>query len=277
MRFGRLTVLRVDHKQVVGKRYRYYWLCKCDCGKEHVARGDQLKSGNTQSCGCLHSETARKQAISLHYLHGLSHTLTYRKWQNVNKRCFDTRCKCYARYGGRGISVFPAWRNDFLAFYDYVSSLDHFGEAGYTLDRINNDGDYEPGNLRWANATTQARNRRSNIVVEYKGEKMTLLEASEKSGLSYGCLSGRYDRGDRGDWLFRPKQTFRKRPVTYKGQVMSITQLAKLTGIAAGTIQQRYSQGKRGADLYADLYKSSQHRGNHRDSERHDDTVERRD
>lgn len=262
MKFGRLTVKGIDHKEKSGNRYRYYWRCQCSCGNEHVARTDSLTGGNVQSCGCLHVETA-VQNVSKHHSHKKSSSSIYKKWQGIKKRCFDTKDIRYSRYGGRGIGMYKDWIKNFQAFYEYVSSLDHCCEDGYTLDRINNDKGYEPGNLRWASAATQARNRSTNVIVEFNGEVMTLKEASEKSGISYSCLSGRYNRGDRGKRLFRPLQTYRTRPVMYKGKAISITQLSKKIGVASGTLQARYSRGVRGEKLY----KACQHRGNHSDCE----------
>lgn len=100
--------------------------------------------------------------------------------------------------------MFSAWIDDFQAFYDYVSKLPHFGEKGYTLDRIDNSGNYEPNNVRWATAKTQARNRRNNRLVEYNGELMTIADAAEKSGLPYYILQHRRSLGDTGGRLFRP-------------------------------------------------------------------------
>ena len=100
--------------------------------------------------------------------------------------------------------MFAEWIHDFQKFYDYVSKLPHFGEEGYTLDRIDNDGNYEPDNLRWADRKTQSRNTRRNIIVEYQGTVMSLAEAAELSGIPYRVLLDRYHAGDRGERLFRP-------------------------------------------------------------------------
>lgn len=187
--FGRLTAL-----EPVGKNeYRQYlWRCKCACGKECVVASGNLISGNTKSCGCL-----RGQA------HGLSYDAAHVTWKNIKTRCFNPNGKSYKYYGARGITMYEPWIHDFKAFYDYVSKLEHCGEKGYSLDRIENDKNYEPGNLRYATQSEQNRNQHSNIWVEYQGEKMCLKGAAERSGINYDVLLRRYARGDRGERLFR--------------------------------------------------------------------------
>lgn len=191
MKFGRLTVIERAPENTKDGHPR--WLCKCECGNTCVVDGKNLRRGDTKSCGCLYGQN-----------HEMSHSKIYRTWKDIKTRCFSPNCKNYHNYGGRGITMFPEWINDFQKFYDYVSKLPHFGEEGYTLDRINNDGNYEPDNLRWADSKTQRRNRRNNIIVEYQGRKMTLSEAAELSGINYDTLIRRYRAGDRGERLFRP-------------------------------------------------------------------------
>ena len=190
-KFGRLLVLERAEND---KNGRPAWRCACDCGNELVVRGGSLRSGNTQSCGCLCGQT-----------HGMTESKIYNTWHDIKKRCFNPNCQDYANYGGRNIAMYAPWIDDFLAFYDYVSKLEHFGEKGFTLDRKDSNGNYEPGNLRWADRKTQSRNRRGRRIVEYNGEKMTLAEAAEKSGINYDTLLMRYRAGDyeRGR-LFRP-------------------------------------------------------------------------
>ena len=203
MTFGRLTVEGIDHK-VPRKPHGsiIYWRCKCSCGKECIVRGCDLTRKDRRairSCGCLNREISRQANTT----HGMSNTRLFGIWNDIKKRCFNANSKFWKNYGGRGITMFEAWLNDFQAFYDYVSGLENFGRAGYTLDRINNDGNYEPGNVRWADRKTQNRNKRNNAKVIFEGVEMCLKEAAEKSGISYGCLSHRYQRGKRGDDLFK--------------------------------------------------------------------------
>ena len=200
MKFGRLTVLeRAPNK---GRQAR--WLCQCECGKKCVVPTARLNNGNTQSCGCLRLERMKANHATTHKMAG---TKIYKSWCDLKRRCTCPTDPHYERWGGRGIKIYEPWFNDFQAFYDYVSKLPHYGEEGYTLDRINNDGNYEPGNLRWADADTQCRNKRNNIWIDYNGEQMILKDASRTSGLPYAAVYKRYRRGARGDRLFRPLGT----------------------------------------------------------------------
>lgn len=136
--------------------------------------------------------------------HGLRHTNIYSKWSGIKRRCLNQNERSYKDYGGRGIKICDEWIDNFQAFYDYVSKLEHFGEKGYSLDRIDVNSNYEPNNLRWADRKTQNRNRRDNIYVEYNGARVLLLEVAEITGISYTTLKKRIRAGDRGDKLFRP-------------------------------------------------------------------------
>lgn len=270
-RFGNLEVISLEEKKFNGKRYRYYWCCQCDCGNTCVVRGDSLSKGGTRSCGCLHKKAAIKN-VSKHHRHKMSGTPAYHVWQSMKRRCHNPSDKSFPRYGGRGIKVCDEWRNDFQTFYDYVNKLEHFGEAGYTLDRTNNDGDYEPGNVCWSDAKTQARNRRSNVIVEYHGERMTVTEAAKKSGIHPSCLFERVGCNRKGRDIFRPSGQNAKYVVEANGKAYTFKEIAAIAGLSLGAIYKRYEAGKRGEELF----KSSQRRGNQSDCERLTGTVEHR-
>lgn len=200
-RFGRLTVLEF----VSNDKPKSYWKCKCDCGKVVTVYVQDLKNGKTSSCGCLQREKAGK----VNKTHGLRKTRIYNIWSHIKDRCYNSNCKSYKNYGGRGITICDEWRNDFKAFYDWAIGNGYNNTL--TIDRIDVNGNYEPTNCRWVDMKTQQRNRRNNAIVEYQGKKMCITEASEVSKLSEGVLRNRYCKaGDREERLFRPVRKLRK-------------------------------------------------------------------
>ena len=196
-KFGRLTVLERVENAKCGK---VRWLCRCDCGNEVIVNGSSLTSQNTKSCGCFHKELISQLVTT----HGMTRTKIYSVWCSIKDRCYNENCKNHPQYGGRGIKMCDRWKDSFENFYEDVSKMEHFNERGYSLDRIDNNGDYCPENVRWADRKTQQRNTRANVKVEYEGVQMCLIEAAEKSGINYRTLQRRYYAGDRGDKLFRP-------------------------------------------------------------------------
>lgn len=152
-RFGRLVALgpiRIDWKRSV------VWRCRCDCGTEVSVSTRGLRPDRTRSCGCLTVESTIRRNTK----HGMSHTSIHNTWKKLINRCTCPTNDSYKNYGARGISVCEAWRQSFDNFHFYVAQLPHYGEKGYSIDRVNNDGNYEPGNMRWATRSEQSRNRR---------------------------------------------------------------------------------------------------------------------
>ena len=145
MKFTRLTVIEFSHMK--GKHS--YWRCKCDCGNYKVVRSDCLKSKLVQSCGCLNMEPK----VIKHGHHGKK---LYHVWGSMKHRCNNPKNKHFHRYGGRGIKVCKAW-DEFQPFYDWAMS--HGYKEGLTIDRINNDGNYEPSNCRWITTAEQQKNK----------------------------------------------------------------------------------------------------------------------
>lgn len=133
---------------------------ECKCGKIFIARLANVKQRNTSSCGCA----IGKRVKGTHIKHGMWGTKIYNVWIAMRKRCYSKSNISYKNYGGRGITVCDEWLVDFLKFYNYVSVLEHYGEQGYSIDRIDNDGNYEPGNVRWADWITQNNNKRPKYL-----------------------------------------------------------------------------------------------------------------
>ena len=185
-RYGRATAIEDVGKD---KNNNRLWLCKCDCGRIFTTTARRLNSGHTQSCGCLRDDTT-----SSHFRkHGLSETRLNRIWRNIKTRCCNPLNPEYSRYGGRGISICKLWYDDFMSFYDW--SLNNGYSEEKTIDRIDNSKGYSPDNCRWTDYKTQSRNRRSNILITFNGERHPLIEWCEKYGSKYSTVYNRIRRG----------------------------------------------------------------------------------
>lgn len=183
------------------------WRCRCQCGKEFVADGADLRRGKVTSCGCI----TRQKRIERKTTHGMSRSWIYRLWSNEKKRCTCPTDKDWPRYGGRGIIMCPEWVMSFKAYYAHVSTLPHFGEKGYTLNRIDNDGPYAPGNVEWATHKTQANNRTNNRFITWQEETHTLAEWEEITGINQMTISTRIKRGmSINESLSRPVRAWRR-------------------------------------------------------------------
>ena len=130
-----------------------HWNCVCDCGAESEVQSGNLRSGKSKSCGCFNLAQIRKRNST----HGLSRTPEYNAWLNMNKRCYNENDPRYKWYGARGIFVCPEWRHDFAQF---LRDMGPKPSPKHSIDRINNDGNYEPRNCRWATWKQQQNNRR---------------------------------------------------------------------------------------------------------------------
>jgi hypothetical protein len=151
-RFGRLVALKPNGKDQSGC---WWWLCICDCGKQTTVRGAVLRRNDTRSCGCSMDESKTKHGHIWRYNGKRYRSPTYISWAGMLTRCRNSKQRSYAEYGGRGIAVCERW----LAFENFLADM---GERppGLTLDRIDNDGGYEPGNCRWATTKEQRANQR---------------------------------------------------------------------------------------------------------------------
>ena len=208
MTFERLTVTAYIGR--IGESPRQFWLCRCSCGNELRVQSGNLKNGHTRSCGCLMREAASKA----HRTHGQTDTRLYCIWEQMKVRCLNEKTSHFHRYGGRGIRICARWVSSFEAF---LEDMGHPPE-GYSLDRIDTDGDYEPGNCRWASAKVQQRNRRNNSSVMFRGRLMTYAEMSEITGVGQGTIRRRIVENG---WTperaaSTPSARRDRRPLTYK-------------------------------------------------------------
>jgi hypothetical protein len=183
-KFGKLTVLRQEYI----KNHSVYWLCQCDCGKECVVKGDKIKSGHTKSCGCKKHEIWGGKRT-----HGETKTRLYAIWGGMITRCRNmNREKAKKDYQDRGIGVCPEW-TDFSVFQAWALANGY--SEDFTIDRIDNDKGYFPGNCRWADAKTQANNKRNNINLSFNNETHTVAQWAEIMDIKYGTLYNRILKG----------------------------------------------------------------------------------
>ena len=235
-RFGKLTVIKRDETRADNR----YYICKCDCGKIVSVMGKLLLNGVTRSCGCYRQE--------LMTTHGLSRTKIYRTWSDMRSRCHNPNDTGFKNYGERGIAVCDEWRNDFVAFYEYVSKLEHFGEEGYSLDRINVNGNYEPGNLRWATDAEQRRNRTDNHYVEVGGESLIITDLSKATGIGIPTLVRRLKFNANDEQLLSKNRVDALR-YEVNGEWLTIKEIAEIVGVNKTTIQSRIKHGATGEQL----------------------------
>lgn len=202
-RFGRLVV--VERAQNIGARTA--WLCKCQCGNEHIALGGNLRQGNATSCGCYHREIASK----VNTKHQKSRDKNYIEWSGIKTRCYNEMFDQYINYGGRGITMCDRWRESFEAFYEDVSKLPHFGEKGYSLNRIDNDGNYEPNNVEWSDKIVQANNKRNNRLLTYNGKTQTMAQWSKDKKIPSSVIFKRLSLGWSVDEILtKPVRQYKK-------------------------------------------------------------------
>jgi hypothetical protein len=198
-KFGRLTIITRAGSDRFKKKN---WLCRCECGREITVSTSALTSGNTKSCGCLRDDVCGQAAKT----HGMSKSSEYRIWALMIDRCTNPKNKKYADYGGRGIKVFEEWLNSFEAFFAHIGPR-LFLKA--EIDRIENDGDYRPGNVRWASCKEQCRNARDSHFITYQGRTQCIAAWAEELGISPGAIWKRIHRGCPPERIFAQRRLHR--------------------------------------------------------------------
>ena len=175
-RFGRLEVL---HRHSENTKLGFpIWVCLCSCGNKSLVQGNHLRSGATESCGCLHREISIRANTS----HGKTHFAEYRIWSGMKTRCCNENNPAYPYYGGRGITICDEWKESFETFYRDMGPRP---SPKHSIDRKNNDLGYSKENCYWATKKEQANNRRNSILYEFDGDRKTLTEWCSELGLCY--------------------------------------------------------------------------------------------
>ncbi len=194
-RFGRLLVIK-ETRAATGIRG---CLCRCDCGADVITSLYDLIDGKIISCGCRKTEKTFFDRTTHGCTRTSSETKEYRAWSSMNQRCLNPSHRAWKRYGGRGIKISDRWRS-FEKFFNDMGKA----PAGTSLDRINNDGDYAPGNCRWADCHTQQNNRRSNVRITIGSESRTIAEWCRHFGLHHDTVARRIRLGWAKERLFSP-------------------------------------------------------------------------
>ena len=238
-RFGKLVVIKRAEDYIVPNtnKKEVQWLCQCDCGNKTIARGSQLRSGHTKSCGCYSIEKSTK--------HGQYKTRLYKIWLGMRSRCYNKNTANYYRYGGRGIKVCDEWNNSFESFMDWAlkNGYDEDGGRNCTINRIDNDGNYCPENCNFANSQEQANNRSTNTKITVNGEKITIAQASRKYNISAPAMYVRKRSGwDDEDIINTPLYDYILK-FTVDGVTDNLTNLSKKYNISRDLVYDRLRNG----------------------------------
>jgi hypothetical protein len=185
-KYGNLTIIEEVSKKhyKCGKSHRMV-KCRCKCGAIIIVGLSAIKSGNTKSCGCYRKENPNGKT------HGMRESPEYRIWCAMRNRCYNKNVNDYEYYGGRGISVCKRWQEKGTGFINFFADIGKRPSSTHSIDRIDNNGNYEPTNCKWSTAIEQASNKRNNI--KYLGE--TASQASRRLGGKDSLVSGRVRKG----------------------------------------------------------------------------------
>ncbi len=186
-RFGRWTAIHLRDTRRAGSGRVAYWDCRCDCGTIKAVNGINLRLGLTMSCGCVKAIVDGLSNIT----HGLTKTPEYGVWSHMKRRCEDPSDSSYERYGGRGIRVCERWSS----FELFIEDMRQRPTPRHSIERLHNDGNYEPDNCVWGTKKEQARNRRSNRIITVSGDSQCMAVWADRTGISIGTLWNRLSHG----------------------------------------------------------------------------------
>ena len=192
-KYNMLTVIEKVDTSLHGEAV---WKCRCECGNFTNVRGSHLTRGSVKSCGCLRKVTGTDNR---NYKHGMHNSRIYRIWALIKKRCYNKKDEHYPNYGGRGITVCDEWLHDFQAFYDWSMANGYADDL--TIDRKDNDGNYEPGNCRWTTSKEQANNRRSTVHITVNGITKNTTDWAKTIGVGRSTIRRHIKKGDIEEYI----------------------------------------------------------------------------
>lgn len=198
-------MLKALYREGTGNKGGTTWRCMCQCGKETVAHYGNLVSGNTKSCGCYNL----RRIIERNTTHGKAGTTEYNSWAGILARCNNPTEPAYQNYGARGITVCERWRR----FENFYADMGERPSPDHSIDRIDNDGNYEPSNCRWADNYVQANNKRNTVLIAAYGKIQSVMQWARDTGLAESAIRARLDRGAEGPVALAPSS----RRYGYKG------------------------------------------------------------
>lgn len=189
VRYGKLVAL--SHFKKPHRPKVTFWKCICDCGKEVEVYGGHLQVGHTTSCGCYKAEWTRDFYTTHGHTKNRKSSREYQSWNSMLARCYNPNNSDYHNYGGRGVKVCDRWRLSFESFFADMGPV----PDGHTIDRVDTNGDYEPGNCKWSTLIEQANNRRDNVRLQHNGKTQTIAQWSRELGIKEGTLQTRIKLG----------------------------------------------------------------------------------
>lgn len=245
-RFGRLEVVRFVDTVAQARGRAARWFCRCDCGGEATVLGYLLRNGNTRSCGCINREMTTARNTKHGNARRAEKSVEYTTWANMKIRCYNPKSQNFAWYGGRGIRVCDRWLNGEggkTGFECFLADMGRKPSPEMSLDRFpDGDGNYMPGNCRWASQTEQVRNSTKTTLVEVGRRKVPMIEAAEMVQMPYGRLRSRKRYGwSDGEALTRPMAA--PQTLVIKGRSITMKEAAALSPISLAGIRKRLQQG----------------------------------
>jgi hypothetical protein len=237
MKFGRLTVLRQSGYCKNGKKKQSQWECICDCGKIVNKPVSSIKQGKTKSCGCLFGDVMKATFVK----HGETGTRLYEIWSHMRRRCLRPSDPAYKNYGGRGIAACKEW-DDYTVFREWA--LSHGYADNLTIDRKDNDGNYEPSNCKWSTMKEQSNNRRSNHLLTLGGITKNINQWSESIGIGRTVIKGRINNYGWSAEKTLMKPIKGRHTMTFNGKTQTAKEWSMELGINYQTLLGRLNRHK---------------------------------